>query len=252
MRPRYPWGCLLRMGAFLSLEARYQFRHGLVTVYIGVAVIYAVILRLLPAELRPIVAPLVILTEPVMVGFFFFGAVFLLERDAGLLAPLSVLPVHYGEALGARLIAFAVTATAAGATILLLGAPEVFLLPGTRPAAALFLVFAASVLFGLFGFLVALGSVGLNAYLIRTALPFVLIAAPMLVFVPPTRSVVWLAFPSGGVTGLIAWSLGGALPAVPWPPIVGGAATLVWLAAAGILAARGWERHRDRLLGVWT
>lgn len=252
MRPRNRGRFLLRTGAFLALEARYQFRHGLVAVYIGVAVLYAVILRLLPAELRPIVAPLVILTEPAMIGFFFFGAVFLLERDAGLLAPPAVAPVHYAEAVGARLLAFAITAAVAGGAILLLGAPEVFSLPGTRPGAALLLVIAASVLFGLFGFVVALGSDGLNAYLIRTALPFTLIAAPMLVFVPPTRSAVWLVFPGGGVTGLIAWSLGGALPAVPWLPTAGVAATGAWFVTMVLLAVRGWERNRDRLLGVWT
>lgn len=243
---------LRRYGAFFALEVRLQLRHGLAVVYLGVALVYVVILRVLPSEIRAIVAPLVILTDPAMIGFFFFGAFFLVERDAGILAPLAVAPSLHLEPLLARLISFGLTALLSAAAVVVFGAPELLVLPGFRPLAAAALVVVSAVLFGLFGYLVALGSDTLNAYMIRTAIPFVLISAPLLVFFPPTRSVLWLLLPSGGPAGLFAWSLGGVLPTVPWSPVAGAGATFAWLLGAVLLAVRAWGRARDRLIGVWA
>jgi hypothetical protein len=136
--------------------------------------------------------------------------------------------------------------------IVAFGSPEIVTAGGVRPGTAVIAVAASAVIFGAFGFLVALASPTLNGYLIRTAIPFIVISAPLLVFLPPTRSAAWIVFPAAGPVSILARSLGGALPEVPWSIAAAWLATGVWAAIVCVLARYAYDRHRDRLLGVWT
>jgi fluoroquinolone transport system permease protein len=74
-----------------------QFRHGFYYAYLFVCIVYIILLRLLSPEMRELLTPVLIFTDPSMLGIFFVGGIVFLERDDNTLQTLFVTPMRAGD-----------------------------------------------------------------------------------------------------------------------------------------------------------
>lgn len=82
----------------LSLyNVKLQYRHGFYYAYLFVCIVYIILLRLLSPDMRELLTPVVIFSDPSMLGIFFVGGIVFLERDDNTLQSLFVTPMRAGD-----------------------------------------------------------------------------------------------------------------------------------------------------------
>ncbi len=86
----------------LKQDIKYQFRNGFYYVYLFVSIIYIAILFKLPSNIQEIVTAMVIFSDPAMLGFFFVGAIILLEKEENIFEALFITPLKVKEFIAAR------------------------------------------------------------------------------------------------------------------------------------------------------
>jgi fluoroquinolone transport system permease protein len=107
------------MNAFLALarhDARLQFRYGIYLAYAFVLALYVAFLTGLGSLLPPWVAAVIVFSDPAALGFFFLGALMMLERSERVRSALAVTPLSpaaYVAAKAVTLTAMALVACAA-------------------------------------------------------------------------------------------------------------------------------------------
>ena len=109
------------MRAVLAGEIRIQLRSGLTALYLGMPLVWILIIRLLPPESRPVTTLLGLYADPVLMGSLFTGAFLARDRDQGLFAAWAVTPVNAGYWLTGRVLVIALQGSLAG-LILVTGA----------------------------------------------------------------------------------------------------------------------------------
>jgi fluoroquinolone transport system permease protein len=212
----------------LANDARYQARYGFYLVYALVSSLYALALRICPAQYRAAAASVIILTDPAMLGTFFIGGIWLLERQEGLHGFWGVSPLRPMEYVASKALSLSAISTLSSAYIGLLGLREKadypLLLSG---------VFAGSAVFTTIGLLIATYARSVNHYILIASFPAVFLAAP------PTLAAVGVAtHPALGIMpGMALWRLigdavGSAGETAPWAwPVLA-----LWLGAALLCA----------------
>ena len=96
-------------------DARLQFRYGIYLAYAFVLALYVAFLTGLGALLPPWVAAVIVFSDPAALGFFFLGALMMLERSERVRPALAVTPLSpaaYVAAKAATLTAMALVACA--------------------------------------------------------------------------------------------------------------------------------------------
>ncbi|WP_017470483.1 hypothetical protein [Amphibacillus jilinensis] len=88
----------------LIQDIRFQFRHGFYYAYLVVTLVYIGLLLLLPYSYRVPLTLLVVFTDPAALGFFFVGAILLLERNQHLLTYIFVTPIRITVFLFSKLL----------------------------------------------------------------------------------------------------------------------------------------------------
>lgn len=165
----------MRLWQALKQDIKFQFRHGFYYAYLVISIIYIIILLNIPWEYRPFIAGLIVFSDPAMLGFFFVGAIVLLERDENILESLFVTPLKISEYFTARVISLGVLAvlTAFLITILTIdsGINYIMLFVG---------LILTAVLFTLFGFTLVVRVNSVNQYLITSILYSIIIIIPVL------------------------------------------------------------------------
>ena len=163
----------MRLLNALKADVLFQFKQGFYLVYILLTIIYVVILSKVPFEWKSTVLPLVLFSDPSMVGFFFIGALVMLEKVQGVLqyvvaTPLRSLEYLMAKALSLTILAVVVTVMI---TISTYDQPLNWLLLITGVA-------LSSFFFVLYGFLVAVRCTTLNQYFIKMVPYMLLIVLP--------------------------------------------------------------------------
>ncbi len=92
--------------AALAQDVRFQFRHGFYYVYAVLTILYIIVLRLLPDGLVHPALTVVLFTDICALGFFFIGAIVLLERGQNLTESLFVTPLRLHEYLLSKTLSF--------------------------------------------------------------------------------------------------------------------------------------------------
>jgi fluoroquinolone transport system permease protein len=226
-----------RVWAATGNDVRLQWRQGFYAAYLLVTALYVALLRFTPAGRYPRVVPLLVFSDPAVFGFFFAGALVILERDDGMMQTLFVTPLGVGEYIAAKVVSLttiavltslAIAAGAAG-----LGFDVALLTVGVALTAA-FIIQIGLALAARFG--------TINRFMLGGSVVTMILAAPLLVF---TGIADWLwvrALPTHASLLLI----GGAF-AEPPPTAAAVTWSVVWLAACNLVAylwARRWiERH---------
>jgi fluoroquinolone transport system permease protein len=185
----------MRLLNALCADIRFQFKQGFYLVYMMLTLVYMIILGQLPLEWKRVAVPLTVFSDPSMVGFFFIGAIVMLEKVQGILQYITVTPLRSIEYLLAKVISLTLVALSAGIMITLVtyhGAVN-------WPALVLSIVLTSS-FFVLYGFIAAADCYTMNQYFIKMIPYMLLIVLPCFSVIGFPYSWLFNIFPS--VAGL--------------------------------------------------
>jgi len=212
-----------RLAALVGLEARLQWRYGVVALAVALAAAWTGLLAALPDPAARTAAPWLLLLETAVLGTTLAGVQEQLERGQGMRAVRSVSPARPGEHLTARVGLLAALVLAAAVPVAVAGRP-------TALAAVLAGVGLTALLTMLLAVAVAARCRSVLTFMIALPLVLLPLLVPALAQGAGWRHPGWYAAPTTGAMALIQSGYGGA--GGGWP--ASGAAG--WL-AVGWLAA---------------
>lgn len=102
-----------RLATLIAHDARLQWRYGIYIAYAFVIVFYVLMLVQLGQYLPDWMPALVIFTDPSVLGFFFLGALMMLEKAENTRSALAVAPISAADYLWAKTITLTLVALAA-------------------------------------------------------------------------------------------------------------------------------------------
>ncbi len=225
----------MRVVNALKADVRFQFKQGFYLVYILLTLIYMVILGKLPQEWKSTVIPLVLFSDPSMVGFFFIGALVMLEKVQGVIQYVVVTPLRSMEYLLAKVVSLTILAIAA--TIMITLATYGYQLNWFLLILAVILT---SSFFVFYGFIVAVRCTTLNQYFIRMIPYLLLIVLPCFSLIGFPYAWLFNIFPSVAGLKLVYGAFNGI-------DFLSAAAYAAYLLAANLVIARYVEKIFDRM-----
>ncbi len=168
----------MRLLHAIRADIRFQIKQGFYLVYVIITLMYLVILSFLPHDLLPVVLPLVVFSDPSVLGLFFIGGIILLEKVQGILTVVVVSPLRTSEYILSKVISLAILAVLAAFVISFFSSyKEINWL----------LLFLATILtsgiFTMSGIMINAGCETVNQYMLKT-IPY------MLLFVLPCFSLI--------------------------------------------------------------
>lgn len=198
----------------LKNDIRFQVKYGFYFLYAFFSLVYMALLILTPPEYKNMVASLIILTDPAMLGVFFMGGLWLLEKGEGLHGFWSVSPLRPLEYVLSKAISLAALSTVSSVLIVSLAMGRSVRLGGLAGC-----VFAGAVVFNLIGLMTASFAHSVNHYMIIVILPSVVLAIPPVLTAFGVTHPVLELFPGTALWRMIASAMG----------MAGGAGVLSWL-----------------------
>ncbi len=192
--------------SYLKYDVLFQFRHGFYYGYLFVVVIYIVFLRLLPGETSLLLAPLIIFSDPAVLGCFFIGGMVLLEKEQNIYQTFFVTPYTFTRFIITRVFSLGLLSTFSGILITVGGfgfVPNLYIL--------IIGLFFSSVFFTLLGFSLAIKARSTNMYFLSTGIYLVVFmfplisifdiySLPVLYFLPSMGSLILLSAPFQGIS----------------------------------------------------
>jgi len=106
-----------RLKNAVSSDILFQWKHGFYIIYLVISLVYVVILNQLLKLWLSRAVPMVIFSDPTVLGIFFIGGILLLEKEQGILMALSITPLRMKEYVVSKLISL--TAVAIFSTVLI-------------------------------------------------------------------------------------------------------------------------------------
>lgn len=151
----------MRLKSLFLADLRVQAKYGFYFLYAVLTAIYIIILFVLPENWQKKAAAILIFSDPASMGLFFMGAIVLLEKNQHTPCALAVSPVRPMEYMLAKVGSLSVISLIVGGVLAL--AADVndlyMVLLGTA---------ISSVIFTLFGIIVATKIVSLNQFILWT------------------------------------------------------------------------------------
>lgn len=187
----------------LKNDIHFQVRYGFYFLYAFFSIVYIAVLMLVHAEYKTLTASLIVLTDPAMLGIFFIGGIWLLEKGEGLHSFWIISPLCTVEYILSKAVSLALLST--------LSADLILLISMRSRVQFLFLsasVFAGAVTFNLIGLMAASCAHSVNQYMLIAMLPSIFLAVPpvLTAFLGPHPLLE--LFPGTALWHLIAASLG--------------------------------------------
>lgn len=180
-----------RLVSAVKQDLRLQFRHGFYYVYGIISVLYIVGLRLSPQAIRELLLPVLIFSDPGMLGFYFIAALVLFEKDARSLQAVSVTPLRPSEYLLAKAISLSTLAVLASTAVAGLGwglSPRLLLLVPVVGVCGALVVFA--------GFAVVVRHNTFSLFLLQSIPVLGVLGIPILGILGLVQSPLFYLFPS--------------------------------------------------------
>lgn len=192
----------MRFFSTLTNDIRYQIKYGFYLIYMLFSAIYIVGLFLCPPEYRKLAASIIILTDPAMLGAFFIGGIWLLEKREGLHRYWLISPLRFFEYILSKALSLGLISALVAGLIALFGLRgEVhypLLLSG---------VFFGSMVFTITGLIMATYARSVNQYILFVTPPIMLLAVPAFLTVFGISHSVFDIMPGTVMWHLIAVSL---------------------------------------------
>jgi fluoroquinolone transport system permease protein len=168
----------MRLLHALRADISFQLKQGFYLVYLLITIIYLVILSFLPEKALSITLPLVVFSDPSVLGLFFIGGIIMLEKVQGILSVVVVSPLRTIEYILSKVISLTILSVLAALAI------TVFSQYGSVSWLLLIIsTVLTSAVFTLCGIIINAGCHTVNQYMIKT-IPY------MLLFVLPCFSLI--------------------------------------------------------------
>ena len=151
----------MRLKKLFLLDMRFQAKYGFYFLYAVLTVIYIAVLFALPENWKEKAAAILIFSDPASMGLFFMGAIVLLEKSQHTTCALAVSPVHATEYVIAKVSSLSAISLVVAAILALAADAD-------NLHIVLFGTFISSVIFTLFGIIVATKIASLNQFILWT------------------------------------------------------------------------------------
>jgi fluoroquinolone transport system permease protein len=159
-------------------DMHFQMKQGFYLVYVIITIMYLLILSFLPKDVLSLALPLVIFSDPSVLGLFFIGGIIMLEKVQGVLMVVVVSPLRTMEYILSKVLSLTIISVLAACVI------TVFSYHGNVNWLLLLVsTVLSSSLFTLCGIMINAGCQTVNQYLLKT-IPY------MLLFVLPCFSLI--------------------------------------------------------------
>lgn len=213
----------MRLWNAIKSDMLFQYKQGFYFVYVFVTVMYLIMLSFLPHKIFLIATPLVIYTDPSVLGLFFIGGIILLEKSQGVLSVLVVTPLRTWEYILAKVISLGFISVLAALVIAIFsryGQVDWFLLTIST--------LLTSAVFTLCGIMINAGCYTVNQYLLKTIPWMLLLTLPALSLIGFPGSYIFTLVPPVAALRLML----GAFTGIGYPEAV---ALIIYLVLANYL-----------------
>ncbi len=218
----------MRFVSALKNDIRFQFKYGFYFLYAFFTTLYAIVLLICPEAYKRPVASVIVLTDPAMLGSFFIGGIWLLEKEEGLHKFWAISPLKPIEYIMSKAVSLAVISTVAAYVIVLVGLWG----RGINYIALSACVFVGSIIFTILGMTVASRARSVNHYM--------LLVSPLevLMTVPPVLAAFGITHPILEILPSMAlWRIiGGSIGMTDGVGVMSYVVLMLWLAIALVLA----------------
>jgi len=175
-----------------------QYKNGIYFVYGFISIIYILALQLIPNNFTSRALIFLIFSDPTFLGFFFVGAMVLLERNQGIPLALSITPLTLQEYIISKCISLSLISVIVSLII-------TFTVKGIEFNIILLIsvVAVSSIIFTLIGLITGMYSKTLNHYFLIATLVGIVLAIPLLNYFKVTSFRLFNLFPTYGTITLI-------------------------------------------------
>lgn len=180
-----------RMKSLIALDFALIVRNRILAAAAVVTALYVLIIQVLPDESFNMVLTMLILSDPVMLGFMFTGAMVLFEKSSNTFQALSVTPVRPREYLLSKGLTLTVVALAASMVMAVSGLRLDFHFLYLTAA-----VVFSSLLFIYIGFIGVSRVKTFNQYFVVIPICMIPTCLPFLNYFGATDTLVWYAIPT--------------------------------------------------------
>ncbi|MTI60251.1 MAG: hypothetical protein FH762_09795 [Firmicutes bacterium] len=115
-----------RLWANIKGDIILQIKYGFYGVYVVLVLFYIFILKFLSIKLSTFLLPLIIFSDPALLGFYFIGGLILLEKDENTLDYLIVTPLRIREYLISKMVSLTVLGLLASVIIVIFSYGTIF------------------------------------------------------------------------------------------------------------------------------
>lgn len=168
----------MRLTRAIWADMRFQLKQGFYLVYVLITIIYLILLSFLPKDVLSVALPLVVFSDPSVLGLFFIGGIIMLEKVQGVLSVLVVSPLRTIEYILSKVISLALVSVLAAFAITGFSQYET-----VNWLLLFFATILTSGIFTLCGIMVTAGCNTVNQYMLKV-IPY------MLLFVLPCFSLI--------------------------------------------------------------
>ncbi|WP_291578332.1 hypothetical protein [Clostridium sp. UBA6640] len=175
-----------------------QYKNGIYFIYGFISIIYILALQLIPSNFTNTALIFLIFSDPTFLGFFFVGAMVLLERNQGIPLALSITPLTLQEYIISKCISLSLISVIVSLII-------TFTVKGLEFNIILLISVIAvnSMIFTLIGLITGMYSKTLNHYFLIATLVGIVIAIPILNYFKITSFELFNIFPTYVAISLI-------------------------------------------------
>lgn len=145
-------------------DMKFQLRHGFYYAYAFISIIYIAVLRFLPQSISDDAVILIIFSDPSVLGAFFIGAVFILEKSQNTLEGIFITPIRIWEYIFSKVISLTIISMISSFTIAAVNTNK-----DLNILVLFFGVFLTSIFYTFLGFIIAVYSKNTNQYLIKSS-----------------------------------------------------------------------------------
>ncbi len=225
----------MRLLKAIKQDIHFQLRHGFYYAYGLVSIIYIILLRLLPLEIRSLAATFIIFTDPAVLGAFFIGGIVLLEKGQGVLQHLFITPLRITEYVLSKVLSLMLISLLSSLIIVASAFGFHF---NAFPFA--FGVALSSIFFTLIGMLLAVRVKSVNEYIYKSILYFPILYAPLLGFFNIYKTSLFYIFPTNAALVLTRaiFSIDGVFDIISSTIVL-----LIWVLLAFLIAGEQIKKH---------
>lgn len=220
-------GAKMRFVCTFLNDVRYQIKYGFYFLYAFFSAVYIAVLFLCPPEYKKLIASIIVLTDPAMLGSFFIGGIWLLEKGEGLHGFWGISPLRPTEYILSKALSMAVISTVSADLIVLIGIREI-----TDYFALTIGILTGSMIFTVIGLVVASYARSVNHYMLLISPLEIILALPLILAAFGFTHPVLNLLPGMALWNMIGNSVGISDKGSVWALLI----LVLWLMAAVLYA----------------